>query len=196
MNSKQFEIYINKIRPMIEAIIRKPISKYNHDYTVFGDNNLRTIKINSIAHESRAKSMREGEIAQVLIGNFPGWKDLKIGDNSGCDCIKTDNSVIIEIKNKYNTMNSSSRYAVLYKLAKYKQLNPNTKCILGIVNAKKRPVKKIHYPIDNIEVIELHGDYFLDYVFTFNGHNYKKYILDFVKDIYKNEIPRNETIIK
>ena len=67
--------------------------------------------------------MKEGEIAQILIGNWYGWEDLKSGHSTGLDCRKLNNSVIMELKNKYNTCNSSSEKILLNKLAKYKERN-------------------------------------------------------------------------
>lgn len=81
--------------------------------------------------------MKEGEIAQIVIGNFYEWIDLKTGHESGLDCMKKDNSVIMEVKNKYNTGNSGSEKSVLDKLSKYKGENPETICVFGIINPRK-----------------------------------------------------------
>ena len=48
----------------------------------------------------RQLQMKEGEIAQILIGNWYGWEDLKSGHSTGLDCRKLNNSVIMELKNK------------------------------------------------------------------------------------------------
>jgi len=35
--------------------------------------------------------MKEGELAQILIGNWLGWQNLKRGHSTGLDCHKLDN---------------------------------------------------------------------------------------------------------
>ena len=70
--------------------------------------------------------MKEGDIAQIVLGNFYGWKDLGVGHETGLDLVREDNTAnAMELKNKWNTCNSSSAKAVLDKLADYKN-NPNT----------------------------------------------------------------------
>lgn len=50
-----------------------------------------------------------GEFHQKLLGKVDGWIDLGIGDETEIDLKKEDNSIFIELKNKHNTMNSSSK---------------------------------------------------------------------------------------
>ena len=59
-----------------------------------------------------------GEFHQELLGKVDGWVDLGIGDETEIDLKKEDNSVFIELKNKYNTMNSSSTKTCREKLEK------------------------------------------------------------------------------
>ncbi len=49
-----------------------------------------------------------GEFHQMLLGGVKGWSDLGVGHDSEVDLAKDDLSVFIELKNKYNTMNSSA----------------------------------------------------------------------------------------
>ena len=70
--------------------------------------------------------MKEGQIAQIAIGNWIGWIDLKIGHVTGLDCIRKDNSIALELKNRHNTCNSSSEKVVKNKLSKYKKENVKT----------------------------------------------------------------------
>lgn len=57
-----------------------------------------------------------GEFHQELLGKVDGWVDLGIGDETEIDLKKEDNTVFIELKNKYNTMNSSSTKTCREKL--------------------------------------------------------------------------------
>ena len=57
-----------------------------------------------------------GEFHQELLGKVPGWVDLGVGDETEVDLKKEDNTIFIELKNKYNTMNSSSTKTCREKL--------------------------------------------------------------------------------
>lgn len=57
-----------------------------------------------------------GEFHQELLGKVEGWVDLGVGDETEIDLKKEDNTVFIELKNKHNTMNSSSTKTCREKL--------------------------------------------------------------------------------
>ena len=57
-----------------------------------------------------------GEFHQELLSKVNGWVDLGIGDETEVDLKKEDNSIFIELKNKYNTVNSSSTKTCREKL--------------------------------------------------------------------------------
>ena len=65
------------------------------------------------------KSMESkmGDFHEELMGQFPGYICTALGDESGCDVKKKDGSVYMEVKNRDNTMNSSSGKSVVEKLA-------------------------------------------------------------------------------
>lgn len=52
---------------------------------------------------------RVGNFHQMLLGKVEGWEDLGTGHPLEIDLKKEDDSVFIELKNKFNTMNSSSK---------------------------------------------------------------------------------------
>jgi len=60
----------------------------------------------SIRQKDKTINNRIGEFHQKLLGKVAGWKDLGIGDESKTDLVKADRSIFIELKNKFNTMNS------------------------------------------------------------------------------------------
>lgn len=66
-----------------------------------------------------------GEFHQELLGKVDGWVDLGVGDETEIDLKKEDNSVFIELKNKYNTMNSSSTKTCREKLENVIKKYPN-----------------------------------------------------------------------
>lgn len=73
----------------------------------------------------KQRQMKYGEVWQVAIGNFDEFCDLGIGHETGLDVMSKTRKIIIELKNRYNTDNSSSRKANNDKLAKFKCANPD-----------------------------------------------------------------------
>jgi len=126
--------------------------------------------------------MKEGTLAQIVIGNWFGWEDLGKGHSSGLDCRKKDNSTIIELKNKWNTCNSGSRKALLDKLSMYKKKNPSTRCIWGIVNPK-HGCKILSETIthDGVEIEKIQGDELFKLVFSIGKINYSSKIINIIK---------------
>ena len=57
-----------------------------------------------------------GEFHQILLGSVQGWRDLGIGDKTKVDLFHEDKEISIELKNKFNTCNSSSLAQVREKL--------------------------------------------------------------------------------
>jgi hypothetical protein len=65
-----------------------------------------------------------GEFHQMLLGGVEGWKDLGVGSESHVDLKTDDNSIFIELKNKWNTMNSGALESARRKLEKCIKKNP------------------------------------------------------------------------
>ena len=55
-----------------------------------------------------------GTLHQEILGSLAEWKDTKAG--GGIDLRSSSRKIIAEVKNKYNTMNSSSAEAVFHKM--------------------------------------------------------------------------------
>ena len=178
--------YINKIKPKIETIMKRSRSEFVYEKTLFGIDTPDVRENLKIAHNIRQTQMKEGDIAQIVLGNFYEWEDLGIGHGSGLDIRRTDNSAIIELKNKWNTCNSSSAKAVNDKLSVYKKKYPNTRCIWGVINPKDiNKNNSSNYDHDGVTIEKLQGDELLDYIFTYKNYNYKKEILDYILDYIK-----------
>lgn len=75
-------------------------------------------------HDKTA-SNRVGDFHQNLLGRVDGWVNLGRGDPSGMDLKKEDDSVWIELKNKYNTMNSSSLRDTRFKCEELAEKYPD-----------------------------------------------------------------------
>lgn len=183
-------LYKNRIKILIEKTVNRKCKKFVYEPTILGDNSQENIEKLTIAHSIRQKQMKEGEIAQIILGNFIGWQNLKVGHKSGLDCRKLDNSIAMELKNKYNTCNSDSLKMVLEKLSKYKKFNPETRCVIGIVNPKKN-TKILHekFFYKDVEIEKLQGKELFKLVFSYNGVDYSQEIIDFTTSIiYKNKI--------
>ena len=113
--------YIEKVKPKIERILNLKRKEFVYEETIFGLDTPELREKLKIAHNIRQTQMKEGDIAQVVLGNWYEWEDLGTGHDSGLDIRKPDNSAIIELKNKWNTCNSSSAKAVNDKLSEYKK---------------------------------------------------------------------------
>lgn len=180
-------LYKQSIEKKIKKIICAKTKPYIHEYTVFGDNCDDTIEDLKIAFKQRQRQMKEGAIAQVSMGNFYGWKDLKKGHESGLDIMKEDNSIICEIKNKHNTCNSGSLKTVLDKLALYKKKHPDTECVLGIVNpaitCKQLTTSIVH---DGKEIKKIQGRDLFKLVFSHEDCDYSEDVIKFVNKLMKD----------
>ncbi len=80
---------------------------------------------NEIARQAdKTINNRIGDFHQKLLGGVKGWTDLRTGDESKVDLKKDDNSIFIELKNKFNTVNSDSLSKVREKLEKAISTHP------------------------------------------------------------------------
>jgi hypothetical protein len=181
------EHYKKEIEIKLKKIYKKSNNEFCYESTIFGLDNSEIKKQLKIAFNIRQIQMKEGDVAQTVLGNFIDWEDLGNGHSSGLDIRKKDNSAIIELKNKYNTCNSGSTKAILDKLAKYKKQYPYTRCIWGIINPKNINKKNTTQIIHEGVILEkLEGNELMDYIFTYNNYNYKLEILEFIKKLIHN----------
>lgn len=75
----------------------------------------------------KTASNRIGNFHQNLLGHVDGWVNLGRGHPSGMDLKKEDDSIWIELKNKYNTTNSSSLRDTRYKCEELAEKYPDAK---------------------------------------------------------------------
>lgn len=69
---------------------------------------------------------RIGDFHQKLLGGVKGWIDLGVGDDTKLDLKKDDNTIFMELKNKFNTTNSDSLSKVREKLEDNLKNFPNS----------------------------------------------------------------------
>ncbi len=80
-----------------------------------------------------------GTFHEEVLGGIEGYSSGKL---SGYDVKADDDSLFAEIKNKHNTMNSSSAESAFQKLARFADDNRQATCYLVQVLAKKSFLKK------------------------------------------------------
>ena len=155
-------------------------SKYNDDLLEdillddFIKNNEEQIKI---AKKLKQIQMNVGKIWQISIGNWKDFTDLGTGDDTGLD-VKSDKlKIIMEIKNRYNTDNLSSRKTNYCKLATYKKTHPDFICIYAVINDKTKLGKDESIKYDDEDIRYLSGDKLMEYIFQ----NNKKQVLSDLK---------------
>jgi hypothetical protein len=117
----------------------------------FYSNKIDTIKLtfdvffNNIDEESHIQSEILRQIDKSInnsIGTFHeeilgGIKGYQVGNLSGYDIKDEDNTLFADLKNKHNTMNSSSSESLFQKLAQYADDYKKAKCYWVQILAKK-----------------------------------------------------------
>lgn len=128
--------------------------------------------------------MNIGEIWQIVIGEYKGYKNLGVGHISKMDIYHKKTNTYIELKNRYNTDNSSSRTANYEKMVNIMKKDPDATCIYGIINDKdqRSSIKEIKYKDYTITIYS--GNKLLKYIF---GDNYRK-VLKYVSKLIKDNI--------
>jgi len=173
------EFILSNYLEMIDKKIDKIMNESKSDDTLLEDLLLNVFIDSHKENVSFAKRLKQlqmnvGKIWQIIIGNYKDFNDLGNSDSTGLDVKSKKLKIIMEIKNRYNTDNASSRKTNYDKLAKYKKLNPEFECIYAVINEKNNSgIDKIILHND-IGIRYLSGDKLLDYIFTDN----KKIIID------------------
>ncbi|MDO6737486.1 Eco47II family restriction endonuclease [Wenyingzhuangia sp. 2_MG-2023] len=125
-------------------------AKSNVSKKKFYNNKIDTIKLtfdskfNNLDEETLIKTEINRQVDKSInnsIGTFHeqilgGIKGFEIGNLSGFDIKATDNTLFADIKNKHNTMNSSSSESLFQKLAKYADTYKKSKCYWVQILAK------------------------------------------------------------
>ena len=146
--SKYFEL----LDPSIHNILSRP-EKDALTYDILDTEKSKKNKLTAL--KERQRQMKIGEIMQEALGTYNGCENLKIGHETGLDILSHTRKFAIELKNRTNTDNASSKKSNLGKLAKFKKENPEYVCIYANINAdtekktKKGLIKKfIHKGVE------------------------------------------------
>lgn len=141
------EHLLNCIEHLHKAYLR---AKNNISQKSFYTNKVDTIKLTFDAqfNDINENDLIQSEILRQIdksinnsIGTFHeqilgGISGFEIGKLSGFDIKATDNTLFADIKNKHNTMNSSSAEALFQKLARYADDYKKSKCYWVQILAK------------------------------------------------------------
>lgn len=107
-----------------------------------------------------------GHFQEELLGKIPGYEHTAL---SGYDIRKKDDTLFAEIKNKENTVNSSSKEATYQKLMGFADENPGAKCYWVSLIAKKSyhgqwylSINKGKRVYDHPNVYAISGDQFYE----------------------------------
>jgi hypothetical protein len=171
-----FTIIENEMNKILSKDYKQNIT---YDILDFCDNKLIILK-------EKQKQMRIGEIWQIVLGNYKSFRNLKIGHESGLDLISYEKKIVIELKNRTNTDNYSSKKSNFDKLVKFKKDNPDYRCIYGCINEKteeKTLNGKEQIIFHNNEQIEIITGYKL---LTLILENNVDEIINFVKTYLNN----------
>ena len=127
---------LSKYCELIDSSIHNILLRPENDvltYDILDTEKSKTNKL--LALKEKQRQMKVGEIWQEVLGNYNGCVNLKIGHETGLDILSHTKKFAIELKNRTNTDNASSKKSNLDKLAKFKKHNPDYVCIYANINA-------------------------------------------------------------
>ena len=179
--------YLDEFKSQTPEYINNELTRGNKQFkyepTLFSNDSTDDIADRKRAFVVRQKDMKEGTIGQIILGSAPGFINLKQGHVTKCDVMKKDGTILIEVKNKWNTCNSDSTSKVLDKLAVYKREHPNAECIWGIINPRNG-FEGVNETIIHrgVEIKKIQGLKLFSKVFTHSGNDYSQEAIKFVKE--------------
>ena len=168
---------------LLEDTIKKIIARPENNVLTYDILDTEKTKQNKLlVLKEKQRQMKVGEIWQEVLGSYDGFINLKVGHETGLDILSHTKKIAIELKNRTNTDNASSKKSNLDKLANFKKNNPTYICIYANINAdtEKKTLsvttKKI---LHNGQELEHHIGYdFLKFVLDNNTDE----IIQFVKN--------------
>ncbi len=104
---------------------------------------------------------RIGDFHQKLLGGVDGWTDLGVGDDTKLDLKKDDDTIFLELKNKFNTVNSDSLSKVREKLETNLKNFPNSVNYWAFIvhkNGTSGESDWIHRKENNLNIRKIWGD--------------------------------------
>ena len=179
-STTKFELnnYFEDLEIRIESILMRP----ENDVLTFDILDTEKSRKNKlIVLKEKQRQMKIGEIWQEVLGSYDGCLNLKNGHESGLDILSESRKFVVELKNRTNTDNASSKKSNLDKLANFKRTHPDYTCIYGNINSdtEKKTLKgSIKTIIHNEIEIEHHIGYeLLQYILGTDTDQ----VIDFVR---------------
>ena len=175
---------LSKYCELIDRSIHNILLRPENDvltYDILDTEKSKTNKL--LALKEKQRQMKVGEIWQEVLGNYNGCINLKIGHETGLDILSHTKKIAVELKNRTNTDNSSSKKSNLDKLANFKKTNPEYICVYANINADTEKktlqgsIKKILH--NGVELEHQIGYKFLKFILG----NDTDVIIQFVKNI-------------
>ena len=177
------EFSLSKYFELLENDIQKILLRTENDVLTYDILDTDKSKINKLlALKEKQRQMKVGEIWQEVLGSYNGFINLKIGHETGLDILSHTKKIAIELKNRTNTDNASSKKSNLDKLANFKKNNPEYICVYANINADTEKktlqgsIKKILH--NGLELEHQIGYEFLKFIL---GHD-TDIIIQFVKN--------------
>ena len=172
------DIYFEKIGKIIETILSRP-EKTILTYDILDTEKSQHTKL--LILKEKQRQMKIGEIWQEVLGNYTGYINIKTGHPSGLDILSHEKKIAIELKNRTNTDNASSRKSNFDKLSKFKKKHPDYTCIYATINSDTQE-KTLHggrtiIIHNNVEIHHMIGGVFLTFIL---GDDMEQ-IINFVK---------------
>lgn len=182
---KILEEYKEIIEPQIIDVLNKD-TKNSLTFDILDSEQSRKYKL--LCLKQKQYQMKIGEIWQIVIGNYKSFKNLYTHHISGLDIISNDRKIIMELKNRTNTDNHSSKKQNLLKLSNFKKLHPEYTCVYGCINDDtedktiKGSSKTIIY--NDVEIEVKTGLNLLKFIFEENTEN----VIEMVKQIINSNL--------
>ena len=182
-----FEIntYYANLEQFIKMVFERP-SREQLTYDILDTG--KTMEDNKTALRVKHFQMKKGEIWQEAIGTFNTYVNLKVGHTTGLDILSETKQIVIELKNRTNTDNASSKKANLDKLSKFKIENPTYKCIYATINdnTEEKTLQGFRKVIlhNGAELEHMAGYTFLEFIFETYTDDTIKFIKQTIDKYY------------
>ena len=168
-------------KPGIQKILCKGKPKTTVPYDILNTSNMfHVLKMLSAGINY---NMKKGVIAQFMLGNYGKFANLHQGHPSGLDIVCHWRKIAIELKNRDNTDNSSSRSANLSKLHKFQEQYPDYLCLYGPINSDTEALTQAGrsgvYRCGDKMIPYLTGRQLLDFIMGGDTDR----VVDFTKDV-------------
>lgn len=122
MSNNTLEFNLEKYFELLDKNIKHILLRHENNiitYDILDTEKSKTNKL--IALKEKQRQMKIGEIWQEVLGNYNTFINLKIGHETGLDILSITKKIIIELKNRTNTDNASSKKTNFDKLSTFKK---------------------------------------------------------------------------